>query len=258
MPVEFSVAAYRFGHSMIRPIYRINETITRRQIFSTDADPAGDLGGMRPIPEDWAVDWQFFIDLDHGAPFRKTGGANDQLTRKPQQAYKIDTSLVNPLGLLPAIIAKDPPNLALRNLERGVTFGLPSGQEVARRLGKTPIPDDKLIIGKATADPADQLGALADLIPTMAGKAPLWTYVLAEAHSTSWDLDPDNPGKDSIEIRLGPVGGHLVAETFAALLLGDHNSFVRAAPGFTPRPDVCHNGQFGLAELINVALGRIP
>ncbi|MDP9075719.1 MAG: heme peroxidase, partial [Actinomycetota bacterium] len=138
MPVEFSVAAYRFGHSMVRPIYRINETIARRQIFSTAADPAGDLGGMRPIPEDWAVDWQFFIDLDHGAPFGQTSDANDPITRKPQRAYKIDTSLVNPLGLLPPIVAKDPPNLALRDLERGVTFGLPSGQEVAKLLGKSP------------------------------------------------------------------------------------------------------------------------
>src|SRR5207248_1314105 len=28
MPVEFSVAAYRFGHSMVRPIYRLNTRLT--------------------------------------------------------------------------------------------------------------------------------------------------------------------------------------------------------------------------------------
>src|SRR5207302_623067 len=27
MPVEFAVAAYRFGHSMVRPIYRLNEHV---------------------------------------------------------------------------------------------------------------------------------------------------------------------------------------------------------------------------------------
>jgi hypothetical protein len=258
MPVEFSVAAYRFGHSMIRPIYRINETIARRKIFSTVADPAGDLGGMRPIPVDWAVDWQFFIDLDHGAPFATNSDGDDLIVRKPQQSYKIDTSLVNPLALLPPIIAKDPPSLPLRNLERGQLFGLPSGQTVASLLGKTPIPDDQLIIGKATKDPADTHGALADLIPSMAGNAPLWTYVLAEAQSTSWALDPTNPDKDAIPIRLGPVGGHIIAEVFAALLLGDPNSFVSANPGFTPLAEVSHNDEFGLAELINVALGRKP
>ena len=27
IPIEFSVAAYRFGHSMVRPIYRLNTTL---------------------------------------------------------------------------------------------------------------------------------------------------------------------------------------------------------------------------------------
>jgi hypothetical protein len=42
----------------------------------------------------------------------------------------------------------------------------------------------------------------------------------------------------------------------AALLLGDRTSFVNANPGFAPLPQFTHNGTFGLAELINVALGR--
>ena len=74
MPVEFSVAAYRFGHSMIRPIYRLNVSLSRRPIFSISTDPAGDLGGMRPIPSDWAIDWQFFLDIGDHAPGRPTPG----------------------------------------------------------------------------------------------------------------------------------------------------------------------------------------
>ena len=75
MPVEFSVAAYRFGHSMIRPQYRLNTTIERRPIFlpgtaTAAADDAADLGGFRPIPSDWAIDWQFFIDLGTGREAR--------------------------------------------------------------------------------------------------------------------------------------------------------------------------------------------
>jgi Animal haem peroxidase. len=36
MPLEFSAAAYRFGHSMVRPGYRLSETIGPLPIFGTD------------------------------------------------------------------------------------------------------------------------------------------------------------------------------------------------------------------------------
>ena len=254
MPVEFSVAAYRFGHSMIRPIYRLNESISRRQIFSTATDPAGDLGGMRPIPLDWAIDWQFFIDLDHGNTPAQND-ANDPLTRKPQHAYKIDTSLVNPLGMLPALVAVNPSSLTLRNLLRGQTFELPSGQTVAQALGVKVIPDEELVIGKATKDDPKQ--PLVAISPAFANNAPLWTYVLSEAQVTSWAAQPNNPDKDTIPIRLGPVGGHLVAEVFAALLEGDQTSVLHA-DNFTPLPELAHQGTFGLAELLNAALRRTP
>src|SRR5215831_9591008 len=131
MPVEFSVAAFRFGHSMIRPEYRLNATIPRRPIFSHRADARApvddeaDLRGFRPIPRDWAIDWQFFIDLKPGVRLTAPGPLGSTIKREPQKAYKIDTSLVNPLGDLPPEVASDPKSLALRNLERGAAFWLP-------------------------------------------------------------------------------------------------------------------------------------
>jgi hypothetical protein len=263
MPVEFSVAAFRFGHSMIRPLYRLNTTVQRRPIFTRDSDDgayvddAADLGGFRPIPSDWAIDWQFFIDLEQpGAEPKAIGPLYDPIKRKPQSAYKIDTSLASPLRYLPHRIAKKPSILALRNLERGRTFGLASGQAVARALREEPIPDDKLVIGKATAD--DPKRPIVDIAKGFAGKAPLWTYILSEAQVVSWDRAVPGVSKDNIPIKLGPVGGRIVAEVFAALLCADRTSYLRQKTKFTPIREFTRGGKFGLAQLVNVALERTP
>jgi hypothetical protein len=249
MPVEFSVAAYRFGHSMIRPIYRLNETIARRPIFSVSEDVAADLGGFRPIPDDWAIDWQFFVDIGEGAS--DPDSPNDPIKRDPQRAYKIDTSVVGALGHLPSSVASDPASLAQRNLLRGRDFGLPSGQAVAQALREQVT---EVIIGKATDDPEDEKMPIADIADAFDDNAPLWAYILSEAQLTSANGNPQ-PASD-VEISLGPVGGRIVAEVFAAMLLTDRTSFINAAPDFTPRDEFLRDGRFGIAELILAARGH--
>jgi Animal haem peroxidase len=257
MPVEFSVAAYRFGHSMIRPQYRLNTTIERRPIFvpggdGTRADDAADLGGFRPIPCDWAIDWQFFIDLGPGARTAAISPLYDPIDRRPQKAYKIDTSLVSPLRDLPPRIASDPSMLALRNLERGSIFRLPSGQAVARALGEEVISDKDLVIGKATTDAKP--ARLTEIARNFAGRAPLWAYILSEAQVTSWRDAGRGVRRNDIPVQLGPVGGRIVAGVFAALLRGDPTSYLNEGAQFRPIADFASGETFGLADLINVAL----
>lgn len=108
------------------------------------------------------------------------------------------------------------------------------------------------MIGKATDE--DPKRPLAEISAAFADNAPLWAYVLSEAHTTSLASAPPSGDPNAVPIRLGPVGGRLVAEVFGALLDGDPGSLPHARPRFAPQPQLTRDGRFGLAELINAAL----
>ena len=175
MPVEFAGAAFRFGHSMVRPSYALNRFVgtqpgpddpndetTKRRIptFSTVVDPdhptpAEQLMNMNgfpgTLPKDWGVDWGYFLDgisANINLPDQHPPESKAQV---PQPSYRIDAILVQPLTILPefqkqAIKKNDQflMHLAFRNLRRGQLLDLPSGEAVARQLGITPLPADIL------------------------------------------------------------------------------------------------------------------
>jgi Animal haem peroxidase len=276
MPVEFSVAAYRLGHSMIRPGYRLNDDdTTLLPIFPIAPNtipgiPKGipdGLTGFQEMAKNRGIDWGRFIDLE--GDVRAYGGdpdtikpADAEMKRRLQFAYRIDTSVVTPLSVLPSTVVSDPPpSLPQRNLIRAFELGLPTGQDVARAMGVTPLEDSEIVIGKAVDSPSgdDVLGKLSDLpqLSAFFGKCPLWTYVLAEAARTTTSLPVSVIGGKQITTpQLGPVGGRIVAEVFLGMLFGDKGSFLSADPHWIPT--IRNKGtDFALRDVVAYALGKM-
>jgi hypothetical protein len=127
---------------------------------------------------------------------------------------RIDTTISSVLFTLPlpAIAPHTQPSpsvLPQRNLLRQLTWGLPSGQAVAKAMG-------------APALGPSNLGDIASVYAPFGRSTPLWYYILAEAKAMT----------DGI--TLGPVGGRIVTETLIGLLRADPTSYLSLYPRFTP------------------------
>jgi Animal haem peroxidase len=257
MPVEFSVAAYRFGHSLVRTGYRLwvkpgDKPLSapdHKRLFPIFDQKEGGLLGFRDLAKTRHIDWTLFFSagLPAGQPMDNTEASpnNAKGVHRTQLAYKLDTMLVDPLGMLPKPIADDVRSLAERNLLRGRDFGLPSGQDAAAQVGATVLTDDQLSVRSDGEDFAKRT-LIKDVDPSFAGHAPLWFYVLAEADQEI--IKGVNAGKDPATVgsRLGELGSAIVLETFVGLMLKDDDSVLNAR---TPWRSINGNPTFSMAEL---------
>jgi hypothetical protein len=173
MPVEFSAAAYRFGHTLVRDSYQINAAVLR-PVFSAagDADALGDLRGFRRLPEGWDVEWhRFFDDLPRS-------GA------ETQRARRFDPLLSASLGQLPPLVDGQRRPLALLNLKRGVAVGLPSGEDVATE-----------VTSRVQMVPVNVSTGLA--------ASPLWFWLLKEAEASGGEHLGPVGGRIVAEVLVG-------------------------------------------------------
>ena len=223
MPLEFSVAAFRFGHTMVRGSYDYNRNFGSPGRVITTAPfsflfaftgKGGFRGQTDVLPFNWVIEWDRFVEKDPRSP--------------AHFARKIDTRLAADLGSMvnESIGESDQTiidilrHLAVRNLLRGYQLSIPTGQAVATALGLAPLTEEELKEGNP-----EQLNILL----TGSGflqKTPLWYYVLKEAEVQA---DGDS---------LGEVGSRIIAETLIGQVRNDPGSYLAQADSWLPEHGV--------------------
>lgn len=252
IPIEFTGAAYRFGHSMVRTAYRLSDSPPTLIFALAGNDQTMSLVGFQPLPKEHVItDWSRLLPDPNGPSKSKDPGEKDDQNnvgsadnpdpQRLQFAYRIDTTFVNPLAFLPpSVSAGAGDNLGIRNLLRGRKFQLPSGQAFAEALGLTPLDskylvtrDKKSVAGKQTYGAIDK---------DFCVKTPLWFYILAEAQTPMVDwwlcrpIGADNKADPFTEddllaaasttaTQLSGVGARIVLEVFHGLLDADLTSY---------------------------------
>lgn len=217
LPLEFTAAAFRFAHSMVRARYDWNANFANArfdQLFQVTGPQgfSGALAGAKTLPSSWVADWSRLADPETA----RTGGMSrpiDIYLSPPLVELANEGNRESPGGRLQRLMK----NLAKRNLLRGYFLALPTGQAVAQALGVEALSPQLLERGL----PHGALGAFRAARFTV--RTPLWFYVLQESK-----IQADGA-------RLGAVGSRLVAETVVGLLRLDPNSYLNHAGGWTPR-----------------------
>jgi hypothetical protein len=209
IPLEFADAAYRYGHSQIRHGYRLQPGGPELPLFP-------DLLGFQPVDASRRVDWSLLFAFPGGSA--------------PQRSKKIDGKLAHALIELPEAITGEVEvdayrSLAVRDLQRGQAYGLPSGEALSRWLGIEPLTRDEI-----------GLGAM-----DWSGETPLWYYVLKEAEVRA--------GGE----RLGPIGARIVAEVLVGIIDRDPESHRSTEPDWTPTLPAARPGSFQMADLLTAA-----
>ena len=261
IPHEFTVAAFRLGHTLVRDSYVLHDPVLDangslltgqpRPIFASTNDPETvGLVGDNPVQPGDVIEWSHFYDV-YGV---------DLKDESAQPGRPVDTLISDKLFNLP--IAALPPgpdangkdtsterNLPRRNLMRASeptavitgSVGLATGEEM-EVYAQQRIPglhDATNEVRKVLADRLQSAGFDPNLL---ARRTPLWLFLLAEAESTQASQ------------RLGELGSHIIDEFLLGSLHCDQGSVLYAAAtdlqGWGPTETIAQSGRYSMPELI--------
>lgn len=210
MPVEFSVAAYRFGHSLVRSLYPINTEHPSIELF----DPIFNTLGFSAVPPELTVDWKYLLDVDPHHNFARCKAIDHLLT---------DELIRLPSPVVGAFASENDRSLAFRNVLRSYVMNLPSGQGVAKALSeKYPMINANQDIGLSKLFDDECISRRVE--KKLETHTPLFLYILREA------------GYLEKGQRLGPVGSAILLEVFGSMLI-NCNSFLKK-PNWKPDPHI--------------------
>lgn len=194
IPLEFSFAAFRFGHSMVKneynfPYYGQDETNPESLL-----NPKKDIGYLNFS--------KFFFDV-------RTKNVNFANQITPWITENLNEFPISQFNKTQGLVKI---NLTKKNLQAGMLVHLQSGQSIAKELN----------IDKDSIYSVDFLGDLSFSISTNPDKkyyfkehTPLWLYILYETYLINKEGRKLN---DFYEDKLGPVASKIILKVILSLL----------------------------------------
>lgn len=212
MPIEFSGAAYRFGHATVQNDYALNGKSGDVKLFDIMRKE------FHSRPEELNIEFSRLFDFPGNSNFQKARPIGRKLAGSIFNLHFID----EPLKIAGQELSlEDSRKLPHRNIFRDrMTLELPSGQQMARLMH------------------VPEIAAPKELRDHGITKTPLWYYCLHEAEK--------HGGK------LGPVGGTIVAGTLMRLLVLDADSIICSTHDFKPWTALgaSKDGNFSLGHML--------